>query len=108
MTKESEYILTAMYKEFLDSYNNGIPRDKSKIFGHQDNILKLVPEIPEQDIVGLLTELKSKNIISGTTGSDIFYYVTLTTDGIIYMENRVGNKIEKVIKSLTNLKSLLP
>ena len=45
MPSESEYVLTAMYKEFLDRYKNGIPRNKAKIFGHQSNIENLVPEI---------------------------------------------------------------
>lgn len=35
-------------------------------------------------------------------------FVTLTTTGITYMENRVGNKLENVAKALIALKSLLP
>lgn len=108
LTRESEYILVSMYKEFLDRYNSGITRDKSKLLGHQDNILNLVPEIPKQDITGLLAELIEKNVVSGTATSNIFYFVSLTTNGITYMENRFGNKVEKVIKSLIDLKSLLP
>ncbi|MFS0942385.1 hypothetical protein ACFC3E_05315 [Enterococcus thailandicus] len=106
--KEAEYILTAIYNEFLIRYKNGVPRDKAKIFGHQDNVFKLVPEIWEEDLTGLLDELKSLDFISGTKGSEIYMFISLTTTGITYMENRVGNKIENVAKSLVALKSLLP
>jgi hypothetical protein len=106
LTKESEYILTAMYKEFLNRYNNGIPRDKAKVFGHQENILALVPEIPEQDITGLLAELKDQEMIVTSSGSDISYFVNLTTKAIVFMENRVGTKVSEVIKALANIKSL--
>ncbi|EOA7300366.1 MULTISPECIES: hypothetical protein [Enterococcus] len=106
--KESEYILTAIYNEFLIRYTNGVPRDKAKIFRHQDNVLKLVPEIWEEDLSGLLDELKNLSLISGTKGSGVYMFVTLTTTGITYMENRVGNKLENVAKALIALKSLLP
>lgn len=105
---ESEYVLTAMYKEFLDRYTKGIPRNKAKIFGHQSNIANLVPEIWEEDLKGLLDELKEFGLISATGGSNIYQYVSLTTNGISYMEYRAGNKIEDAIKSLVSLKSLLP
>ena len=108
LTKESEYVLTAMYKEFLDRYNQGVPRDKCKIFGHQDNILKLVPEIPEQDIVELILELKEKNMVIASKVSNIYYWVALTTDSIIFLENRTSGKISSVVKALNDLKSLLP
>lgn len=106
--KESEYILTAIYNEFLIRYTNGIPRDKAKLFGHQSNILKLVPEIWEEDLKGLLDELKSLDLISGTVGSGVYMFIALSTTGISYMENRLGNKLENVAKSLIALKSLLP
>lgn len=106
--KESEYVLTAMYKEFIIRFNNGVPRDKAKIFGHQSNIAELVPEIWEEDVKGLLDELKQLDLITGTFGSNIYQYVSLTTKGINYMEHRTGNKIEDVLKSLVSLKSLLP
>lgn len=107
LTKESEYILIAMYKEFLDRYKQGVPRDKCKMFGHQDNILELVPEIPKQDIYGLLTELSQCKMINVTPGSNIFMFVSISTDGIIYMENKLGNDISKIVDWLIKTKQLL-
>lgn len=106
ITKESEYVLTAMYKEFLDRYNQGVPRDKCKIFGHQDNILKLVPDIPEQDIYGLLSELSQSKTINVSPGSNIFMYVSLNINGLIYMENKFGKDVAKAVNWLLKAKSL--
>ncbi|MFR0815359.1 MAG: hypothetical protein ACLSIL_13305 [Enterococcus casseliflavus] len=107
LTKESEYVLTAMYKEFLDRYNQGVPRDKAKIFGHQDNIFKFVDIFPEQDLTGLLQELKEKSMIIAKPSSNIFYWVAMTTDSIIFMENRVGRNINKIVDWLIKTKQLL-
>ncbi|MDT2814328.1 hypothetical protein P7H75_05675 [Vagococcus carniphilus] len=106
LTKESEYVLTAMYKEFLDRYNQGVPRDKCKTFGHQVNILKLVPEIPEQDIYGLLSELARCEVINVSPGANIFMLVSINTNGIIYMENKLGKDVSKIVNWLLKTKSL--
>lgn len=105
-TKESEYILASMYKEFLDRYNQGVPRGKAKIFGHQDEIYKLVPEIWEEDLPELLSELKRNDLIISSNGSNLHYRVTLSDQGIIYMESKVGTDIKKLIKLISHLKSL--
>ncbi|MFI3805455.1 hypothetical protein [Vagococcus fluvialis] len=106
LNKESEYVLTAMYKEFLDRYNQGVPRDKSKIFGHQDNISKLVQEIPQQDIYGLLFELSHLEMITVSPGANIFIFVSISTKGIIYMENKFGKDVVKTVNWLLKAKSL--
>lgn len=106
--KEAEYVLTAIYKEFLDKYNSGVPRNKAKVSGHQSEILKLVPEIPEQDIVGLIDELIKQELVNGTKVSNLYYFTSLTTTGIVYMENRFSNKSQKLIKALIDFKSLFP
>lgn len=106
--KEAEYVLTAIYKDFLDKYNNGVPRNEAKISGHQSEILKLVPEIPEQDIDGLIDELVKKELINGTKVSNLYYFTSLTSTGIVYMENRFSNKSQKLIKALIDFKSLFP
>lgn len=104
---ESLYILASMYKEFLDRYNQGIPRGKAKIFGHQSEILKIAPTIWEEDLPELLSELRRKDLIISPCGSNLHYYVKLSDQGIIYMENKVGTDIKKLIKLISSLASLL-
>ncbi len=51
----------------------------------------------KDDVATACWELHSKGLLQCQPGDDIAYDTYLTDNGIIYMENRFSDKLEKVI-----------
>lgn len=92
LTKDADVLICLIYKCYLEKRQNNISKSSSKEFS-PDEVKSFTQKWNEDDIYETLHELKNKELVS----LDIVGDVTLTDNGIIYMENRFLNKIDKLI-----------
>ncbi|MGM9879448.1 MAG: hypothetical protein ACI31R_05455 [Bacilli bacterium] len=90
LTKYSDKTLCLIYKEYIN--------DKKKVFSTH-NIESDFPNVNREEFRYSLDELKSNKLIN----LDILGNYSLTSDGIIYMEHRFQNKVDKVIDYISKL-----
>lgn len=98
LSKDNDLLICTLYKEFLEKVKNGSSKSNSRWLGSSDEIQeKLLTNWSKDDVATACWELHSNGLLRCSPGDDIAYSTYLTDDGIIYMENRFANKIEKVI-----------
>ncbi len=88
LSKSSDKVLCKLYKEYLLNIKSNIPKSNAVYFDnlHIENIFK------NQDISFELSELKNKSLIEvWITGE-----VLLTSEALIYMENRFKNGLVEI------------
>lgn len=88
LTKSTDKVLCKLYKEYLVHIKNNIPKSTALIFS-VENINNI---FQNQNIDFELSELKSKSLIDSWITGEIL----LTSDAIIYMENRFKNNVTEL------------
>lgn len=98
LTKEADKTMCCLYKEYLNRVKQGQSKSSSKVFkrGYAESDDVLSQWYPE-DVADAYSELKKTGFITySVTGS-----ITLTSDGISYMQNRFKNGVEDVVDFIT-------
>lgn len=104
LTKEQQRILVSMYKEVL-SRQPALSFDRANYFYNSDEVRELFcPDETSDHVAGLCFKLSSKKYIVCDPGDDLANDIELTDRTIIYMENRFGNNIKKIVSFLLQLK----
>lgn len=88
LTKNADKTICLIYKQYLDN--------KNKIF-NTHNISTDFPKSNSDDFREALDELKSQGLLN----RDIIGNFSLSTDGIVYMENRFKNGLIEVTDFIT-------
>ena len=99
LTKDTNRFFSLIYKEYLIKCDT-LSKSEAKCF-NIDDVKLLFPDINENDIYDCIHELKDNLFIEHL---DITGNFDISNNGIIYMENKVGNTIEKVIDYISKLK----
>lgn len=104
LSKDNDFLICTLYKNFLENVKNGSSKSEARWLGSSDEIQeKLLTNWSKDDVATACWELHSKGLLDCSPGDDIAYTTYLTNDGIIYMENRFSNKVDKVIDYISKL-----
>lgn len=105
LSKDNDILICTLYKNFLEKVKNGSSKSEARWLGSSDEIQEnLLTSWSKDDVATACWELHSKGLLECTPGDDIAYTTYLTEDGIIYMENRKLNTINKIIDYISKLK----
>jgi len=105
LSKESHKLLCILYKEYLTRRKSNTPKVDAKFFTSAHEIHeKFLQDILFEDVNGACAELSRKELIHCSWYDNTAYSITITDDGIIYMENRFKNGLKDVLDFLTLLK----
>ena len=106
LSKDADYLICLIYKRYIEMRNNGISKSDAKTIGDShDAHENIVPEWSFEDTDDTCRELINKGLLDNRIYvDDICGYMSLSDDGIVYMENRLGNKISKIIDYISKLK----
>ena len=106
LSKDADYLICIIYKYYLELRDNGFSKSEAKNFDSIDNIHGLIPQISLDDIYETCLELANKSLLIQKKKyiSEEYSRFSLSDDGIIYMENRFSNKIDKIIDYISKLK----
>lgn len=109
LTKEAGILLRALYKEYLARRKQEVERADACLFIDLESIrAKYTPKWTAEDLADTCRELGRAGVLQCFYGDDDVSNVILTTDGIIYMENRFKNGLAAIFSCLETLRSFLP
>lgn len=109
LTQDAEYMLCELYSAYLARRKNGELNENARGFGNSATIQeKYIPQWPINDIDTAAHELERKGLIACQFADGTLYAAcTLTDDAIVYMENRFGNKLDKLIQRIAALRTII-
>lgn len=102
LTKDSQKLLTLLYKDYLQKREKHIPKSDANYFGSSEHIHKnLLPDELLEDVAETCRELSRANMIACSWADNHAQNVKISDAGIIYMENRFKNGLYDVVEFLT-------
>ncbi|WP_270332962.1 hypothetical protein [Ligilactobacillus acidipiscis] len=108
LTKDAQYLLSVIYKTYLENRSSGKSKRDSNTFGSEFDIHdSLMPEWIQADVRETINELSRNNLLYVVFGNNKALRISLTTDAIVLMENKFKNKVDSVLKYATEIKSLI-
>lgn len=108
LTKDSDALICAIYKEYLQRRKSGVPKGDAKSFYGAEKIQKeIVPNWQLADVEETCWELNRKGFLSCRSSNNTIYQAVLQDEAIIYMENRFQNGLSEVLNYLEKIKSIL-
>lgn len=98
LSKDADTLICLIYKYYLELCGTGIPKSKAKFLGSSHEIHEnIIPEWNFDDVDSTCNELGKNQLLDISPYNNICGIVNLSDNGIVYMENRFSDKIEKVV-----------
>ncbi len=108
ISHECDALLCVLYREYLARRSHGVSIDQASYFRDDVSIREnFMPLWDQDDVCSLCWRLVDRGLLFATLGDDKANNVTLTEEGIIYMQNRFGSRLENVLAWLDKLISLV-
>ena len=98
LSKDADYLICLIYKRYIEIRDNGISKSDAKTIGDSHDVHKnIVPEWSFEDTDDTCRELINKGLLDNRIYvDDICGYMSLSDDGIVYMENRFKNGLKEI------------
>ena len=108
ISNDCDALLCVLYREYLVRRSHGLPIDQASYFLDDVSIHEnFMPLWSPDDVCTLCWRLVEHGLLFATVGDDKANNVTLTEEGLIYMQNRFGSRLENVLAWLDKLLSLV-
>lgn len=108
LTKDAEYLLCALYKQYKECRKSGVSKSDARLTGSAQNIRDTVmPEWSFDDVDETCRELSRAGYLDCRFADNVTWNSSLTDRAIIYMENRFVNGISEVLGYMGKIKSAL-
>lgn len=108
LTKDSDALICALYKEYLQRRKDGTPKGDAKSFGGAKHIQDtIVPKWALGDVEETLWELERAGFLVCQPGDNTILLSFLDDPAIIYMENRFKDGLSEVLGYIEKIKSIL-
>lgn len=108
ITRDADAFICVLYQEYLKARKSGKPIEDSASFGDDAQIQKtLFPKWQLEDVTHLCWYLARKKLLEAYPGDNQANDVSLSEDGIVYMENRFPEGISQLLSALGKLATLV-
>ncbi len=110
LSKSSDFVICTLYREFLRRRKDHVALSDALYFGDADYFQPaLFPRWSVDDLSTVCAWLASKGLLKCSgSGDGVVVDVALAESGLIYMENRFSNQLDRVREWLETLGNLLP
>lgn len=108
LTNQAKYILSNLYKIYLEKINSGMSHTSANAFGNIYEIQKIT--LPNENIDDLgkdINELSDKGFMDVFYGSNIVWKSSLSRDAISLMEHKFGNNLKQILKGIFEISKLI-
>lgn len=103
LTRDAQKLLCTMYKQYLEKRSFGLSKAEANYFGNTYLVHEtFCPSASFEDVDELIWELNRNGYIFGDPGDDILSEISITSSGIVFMENRFKNGTKDVLSFLAN------
>ena len=104
LSKDNDFLICTLYKQYLKNRKSGLSKSDARYFDSSDEIQEtLISNWSKEDVATACWELHSKGLLICFPGDNIANSISITDDGIIYMENRFSKKLEKITDYISKL-----
>lgn len=109
LTNDAKAFVAVLYREYCTRRKQGKTIEES-MYMEDDTVIKekLAPKLPLDDVTHLCWYLADKDILSVMPGDDRANDVSITDDGIAFMEGRFPNGVKDAIDLIGKLVALVP
>lgn len=108
LTQDAEYLLCVLYDAYKRHRKDGAFEEEARAFGGSEDIQsEYIQNWPTNDIDSAALALDRKGMLAVLFADDALAESCLTDDGIAYMEQRFGNKLDKLTQRLATLRTVL-
>lgn len=108
LTKEANYLICILYKEYLERRQCGVPREDAGTFRGSKYIHnEFLSEWQYKDVVAACQELDEVGLLRCYCSDSNVLRIKFESRGIAYMESSFQRNISSVIDCLTNIKKLI-
>lgn len=109
LSRDADALICLLYKNFLDKRGQGVSKGKAMMFGSSEDIHRnLTPKLSLQDTGSTCLELHKAELLNCFSADSVAYFVQLTDNGIVYMENRFKDGLKSVLDYLGSIKGAIP
>lgn len=110
LTNESDYLLTVLYREYLNRRKLSMSKDLARMFdkGSIEIHQNLVPNWSFDDVDETCKELSRAGMLECFFADDITNTCSLTDDAIILSENKFADGLDSILSYIERLRNLLP
>jgi len=108
LSKNADALICLLYKEYCDKRNKGASIVDSANFGGLEQFQNIASKLSPEDIVVTCRELGRNGLVDIEDADDSIYLMSLSDNGIIYMENRFKNGVADVLDYLGKIKGVIP
>ncbi|WP_312753718.1 hypothetical protein [Rummeliibacillus suwonensis] len=109
LTNDAKYLLSSMYKVYIDRRKSGILK-KDAVFFENLNLIQseIMSEWKIDDVFYTCMELKKHKLIMGKPASGTMICISLTTEAIASLETTFKDKADQVLNYANKIKNLIP
>lgn len=108
ISKECDALLCVLYREYLVRRSHCVSIDQASYFRDDVSIREnFMPLWSVDDVCTLCWRLVDHGLLFATLGDDRANDVSLTEQGLTYMQNRFGTRLDEVLSRLEKLFSLV-
>ncbi len=108
ITKDADYLLCVLYKEYKFRRADGLSKQQARFFGDAEDIFNCIfKEWDLEDLEAACGELKETGFINCYYADDTACSIFLSNKAFIYMENRFKNNMESLLDYITKIKKII-
>lgn len=108
LTRESEALLSVLYREYCTRRKHGIPIVKAAYFKDSTSLHNsFFPHLAVEDIDYLCFELRDSGLLDVDRGDDSAFNVHLTRSAVAYLDNRFARGLSDVVSFLDSVSSII-
>lgn len=100
LTLDANDVLIYLYK--LYAYKKAHKELEHFLVNHMSELYDPL-NLDETETFNAIAELKSQGLVTATSGSDQYIFISLTPKAIAYYEHAVGREIKKYVQSVKSL-----
>lgn len=108
ISNDCDALLCVLYREYLVRRSHGVSIEQASYFRDDVSIHEnFMPLWSPDDVSAICWRLANHGLLFASPGDDQANNVSITEDGLIYMENRFNGRIENLLSRLSHLASLV-
>ena len=109
LTKDADALICVLYKNYLEKRKSGVSKRTAGYFGSSREIhANLMCKWSFDDVDDTIRELSRAGLLRCLFADSIAYEVSISDNGVIYMENRFKDGLASLFNYIEKLRSLIP
>lgn len=108
LTNDADFLLCILYDAYRQRRKNGMSIRNARLFGGSESVQQEFAQTwPTDDIDEAAWALARKGLVKTFNADNTIWGIVLCDDGIAYMEQRFGDKFDKLLDRIAKLRTII-